>query len=56
MHPKAKAYEKLYPNTGVSESQAIERMERIEQKRAPGVTRSSRLFSVPELPWLKGKT
>jgi hypothetical protein len=50
----AEQYEKLYPETGCSESQKHERMERInfkEEMRSGRRTSRNRGFVVPELPW-----
>ena len=53
-HPKAAAYEKLYPETGIGESQKVERYERIELKQRKAETgKRSRYVSVPALPWHK---
>lgn len=56
MDARAEAYERRYPETGVSEAQAIEREERLrfKERRASGhVTGRTRAFVMPELPWLR---
>lgn len=53
----ADRYERLYPETGVGEAQAAERMERIEFKDEPRThrrTHRNRGIVVPPLPWTKG--
>lgn len=50
---KARRYERRYPGTGVSDSQAAERQERADS-RARTASSSRRTFSVPELPWKRG--
>lgn len=50
---KAARYERQFPGTGISESQAAERQERLDlkQKIATEGGRKGKYFSVPELPW-----
>jgi hypothetical protein len=48
-------YEKLYPGTGCSESQAHERMERLNFKERQRSMRK-RGIMVPELPWKGDET
>lgn len=58
MTKKAEAYEKLYPGTGISESQKHERMDRIEfkdRKAGTGRTSGTRFVGVPDMPWLHKK-
>lgn len=50
----ADKYEKLYPETGISEAQKEERMERIEFKNERGSLRrtsKNRGLVVPRIPW-----
>jgi hypothetical protein len=52
----AAEYERRYPETGVSEAQKQERMERIlhREERSTGLrTHRSRGIIVPHLPWVK---
>ena len=51
-------YEKRYPETGVSEAQAAERMERIalkEDRASHKLTHRNRGIVVPDLPWMTTK-
>ena len=55
MSKKADAYERKYPNTGISEAQKEARQHKIEwkeHKAGTGKTSGSRFVSVPDLPWL----
>lgn len=52
----AERYERLYPETGCSEAQKEERMERLdfkEEARALRRTSRNRGIIVPRLPWVK---
>jgi DNA primase len=52
----AAEYERRYPDTGVSEAQKEERMERLlfnEDKQALRRTTGTRGIVVPRLPWLE---
>lgn len=56
---KAQRYERLYPETGCSEAQKEERMERMDfqTERAAGRrTGRNRGIVVPALPWLEKET
>lgn len=56
--PKARAYERLYPETGCSEAQKEERMDRLtfkEERQAGLRTGRNRGIVVPELPWLRDR-
>ena len=51
----AERYEKRYPDTGISEAQKEERMERLvfkEEGRSPRRSKRARGMIVPELPWI----
>ena len=55
---KAQQYEQRYPETGCSEAQKEERMDRLtfrEEREAGISTTRNRGIVVPELPWLKNK-
>jgi hypothetical protein len=55
---KADRYERLYPDTGCSDAQKQERMERLDFKqesRQLHRTGRNRGIVVPELPWHRGK-
>ena len=55
---KADRYERLYPDTGCSDAQKQERMERLDFKqesRRSIRTGRNRGIVVPELPWHRGK-
>jgi hypothetical protein len=52
--PKARAYEALYPNTGISEAQKEDRMERLAfkgERRSLRRTSRTRGVMIPRLPW-----
>lgn len=54
----ADRYEQRYPETGCSEGQKEERMQRMDFKdevRSLRRTSRTRGIVVPELPWLRGK-
>lgn len=54
MQSKAERYEQMYPETGCSEPQKEERMDRIdfrEERRSGRRTVRNRGIIVPELPW-----
>lgn len=54
----ADRYEKLYPDTGASEAQKEERMERIDFKQEVGSLRRTsrnRGLVVPRIPWHEDK-
>jgi hypothetical protein len=58
MPTKAERYEQRYPETGCSEAQKEERMERLDFKdeaRTLRRTGRNRGIVVPDLPWLRGK-
>lgn len=58
MSTKAERYEKRYPDTGCSEAQKEERMERMDFKdevRLLHRTSRNRGIIVPELPWQREK-
>jgi hypothetical protein len=51
----ADQYERRFPDTGVSEAQAAERMDRILHKEESGEhrrTHRTRGIVVPDLPWM----
>ena len=53
---KARRYESLYPDTGCSEAQKEERMERIDfkdERQTGRRTSRNRGILVPALPWQK---
>lgn len=53
---KARRYERVAPQTGISEAQAEERMDRRdfkEERRTHRRTGRNRGIIVPALPWLK---
>lgn len=54
MASKAERYEQLYPNTGCSDAQKQERMERIdfkEERSALRRTGRNRGVVIPQVPW-----
>lgn len=56
MSSLAEQYEKMYPNTGCSEAQKQERMERLnfkEEARTLRRTGRNRGIVVPRLPWVE---
>lgn len=58
MSTLAERYEKQYPDTGCSEAQKEERMQRLDFKaeaRALRRTTRTRGIVVPELPWLRDR-
>lgn len=57
--PKAREYERRYPETGCSEAQKEERMDRItfrEERDSGRRTTRNRGIVVPALPWLEKET
>lgn len=56
--PKAQRYERLYPETGATESQKEERMERMDfsnEAKTGRRTGRNRGIVIPELPWHREK-
>lgn len=53
---KAERYERRFPGTGVSPSQAAERQERLDAQERAAAGRRARFVSVPELPWKRGES